>query len=372
MSVCRIFPLIGELLGCSNCQRFLWVKYLLDEICAGSCDADIRQALRNLPRSLEDTYIRVLSRIATRKNRIELIQRVFRWVAVAKRPLAVEELREAVAINIGQTKTKPELMPHDMRRVVLWTDNLLQITEEEPQHVCFAHSSIYDFMAGARLSQQLPEFFVDLKEANHFAGEICVTYLHFDEFQKTIARRRPPVHIDPVALASTVLSRELKLSKLTPGSGTLAKLVSKHGRRTPDIVTTSKCYSADDAAAMKRFQSTHAFLQYAETHWTSHATDFRKGSSSTWDLFLSIISADSTAARRPWGAQQHALVWWTRYGHFDIVEALLAAGADANAIQSEGQSALAVAILAGHHKIEQLLLRGGARPVLHECIFELA
>ncbi|KAM3557837.1 hypothetical protein ARSEF4850_004902 [Beauveria asiatica] len=37
---------------------FLWVTFLIDEICAGSCDDDIRRSLRQLPKDLEETFKR--------------------------------------------------------------------------------------------------------------------------------------------------------------------------------------------------------------------------------------------------------------------------------------------------------------------------
>lgn len=72
--------------------RFLWVTFLINEICAGSCDDDIRQSLSNLPKDLQEIFTRVLLRVSSQTQRIELVKKVFRWVAVAKRPLTLSEL----------------------------------------------------------------------------------------------------------------------------------------------------------------------------------------------------------------------------------------------------------------------------------------
>lgn len=229
------------------------MTFLLDEIRAGNCDADIRHALIDLPQSLEETYTRILFRISPQRRRIELIQKIFRCVVAAKRPLALEELREAVTIEIGQKKRKKDHLAHDMSQVVLECGNLLQIAEEEPRQVRFAHGSIHDFITKKGPSLRLSSFHVDLKEANHFCGELCVTYLHFSDFSKAITRRQQPLYLHPVDIASTALNRELKLAKLAPVSNSLAGLVLRRRKSTPDLVEAAARCGAVNTASMESF-----------------------------------------------------------------------------------------------------------------------
>ncbi|KAG7118822.1 hypothetical protein HYQ45_015502 [Verticillium longisporum] len=42
---------------------FLWVKFLISDVCNADCDDDIRESLRNLPKDLEAAFTRALSRI---------------------------------------------------------------------------------------------------------------------------------------------------------------------------------------------------------------------------------------------------------------------------------------------------------------------
>lgn len=334
------------------------MTFLLDEICAGSCDADIRHAMGNLPRSLEEAYARILSRISSQNRRVELIQRIFRWVVAAKRPMALEELREAVTIEIGQKNRREELLPHDISRVVLWCGNLLQIAEEEPRQVRFAHGSIYDFITKVPSSQRLSSFHVDFKSANDLCGELCVTYLHFSDFKRSITRRQKPVHLHPVDIASTTLSREFKLAKLAPVSNTLAKLVSKHRTATPDLATAAACFGAADTADIKSFQNSYPFLDYASTHWLCHTVDFRREESKTWDLFLRIVTDDSITAHRPWEAPQYesSLLSWSQIlGHCALLRYAI------NADPEAGRTALQTACEIGDAKIVERLLIAGAK-----------
>lgn len=236
-------------------------------------------------------------------------------MAVAKRPLALQELREAVAIEIGQKNRREELLPPEISRAVLWCGNLLQIAEEEPRQVRFAHGSIHNFITKAAPSQQLSSFHIAFKEANHLCGELCVTYLHFGDFRKTIMRRQQSVHLDPVDIASTALSRELRLARLAPVSSTLADLVSRYRKATPDLIKAAMRYGTANIADMESFQDSYPFLEYAAAYWTSHTNDFQREVSNTWDLFLRIVTDNAIPASRPWEVQQYgsSLLYWSQH-----------------------------------------------------------
>ncbi|KAK2471615.1 hypothetical protein H9L39_16606, partial [Fusarium oxysporum f. sp. albedinis] len=172
---------------------FLWVTFLIHEVCTASCDDDIRQSLHSHPKDLEETFVRTLSRIMSRQKKTGLVQKVFRWVAVAKRPLTLDEIREAVSIDIGQPYLKTERLVREMTPIPLWCENLLQVTEDQPQSLQFAHSTIREFITKGDLPIQLSDFHIDVGEADHFAGEICITYLHLNDFKTAVARRLQPL-----------------------------------------------------------------------------------------------------------------------------------------------------------------------------------
>ncbi|KGQ08421.1 Ankyrin repeat domain-containing protein 17 [Beauveria bassiana D1-5] len=400
---------------------FLWVTFLIDEICAGSCDDDIRRSLRQLPKDLEETFKRALLRILSRAKHVELVQRTFRWVAVARRPLTLDELREAVSIDVGQTHSRPERLPHHMNRILLWCENLLHLTDEEPAQVQFAHASVRDFITRATLPGQLFRFHVDLRETDHFAGEICVTYLHFSDFTTTIARRQKPVQLNPVRLAVTALSRETNMARI---SEVVTHFASRR-RKTmadPDLSRIEAKYGKSHDIGKETLQNSHPFLQYAATHWVAHTVHFEEKQCIIWDLWLLLVSGCSSLARIPWDRQgllvwshktrhyallRHALNIERQYelgeiyhllkisatrgdskavaifletctgsisyfdmllpkvsegGHAKVVDQLLGVGADANAAADEyrGQTALQAACGGGHLEVVERLLGAGA------------
>ena len=323
---CKCLPICFEsFLGSPNHSRFLWVTFLLDEICAGSCDEDIRQSLRDLPKDLKETFTRALSRIFSRAKLVGLVQKLFRWVAAAKRPLTLDELREAVSIDTGQRHSRPERLVHDMSRIVLWCENLLQITEEEPMLVQFAHSSIRDFMTKANLPLQLAGFHVDLEEADHFAGEICVTYLHFNDFTTTVARRQQPLQVHPMALAGAVLSGEREMARV---STLLSNSASRH-RETMANLDLGKILPSFNriyaGKSKEKLWQSHPFLQYAAKQWIFHTTAFREGKSITWGLWNHMITGSSSIAHMPWRESpfqqidQAILVWSHQTHHYALL-----------------------------------------------------
>ncbi|KAK4160352.1 NACHT domain protein [Cladorrhinum sp. PSN259] len=304
---------------------FVWVTFLINDICTASCDDDIRQSLRSLPKDLEETFTRALSRIVSRQKKADLAQKVFRWVVAAKRPLTLDEIREAVSIGIGQHYSRPERLVRDMRPIVLWCENLLQINEE-PQSVQFAHSTIYEFITTASLPPQLTGFHVNIEEADHFAGEICVSYLHFNDFKSTVARRvqqLPP--INPMAIAGTTLSPGSKKAELATRFTNLISGNQK-AKANPDYIRVLATYGRADASGnLDKLQQTHPFLKYVAMHWIFHTAKFRQTRSMTWDLWHQIITRGHDLAQTPWreseseSRQQTMLLWSHQTRHYTLL-----------------------------------------------------
>ncbi|KAM0540542.1 hypothetical protein ACHAO7_011094 [Fusarium culmorum] len=252
----------------------------------------------------------------SRQKKTGLVQKVFRWVAVVKRPLTLDEIREAVSIDIGQPYLKTERLVREMTPIAMWCENLLQVTEDQPQSLQFAHKTIRDFITKGDLPLQLSDFHVDVDEANHFAGEICITYLHLNDFKTAIARRLQPLRVDPMAIAGSVLSRGLKIPELT------SRFADVFGHRRakayPDLAGALATY--DRADGIERLQQSHPFLKYAAKHWVSHTANFHKERSSAWNSWYQIITNGHALAQVPWQEplfyrKEEAILFWSHQAH---------------------------------------------------------
>ncbi|KAJ2896038.1 hypothetical protein MKZ38_005923 [Zalerion maritima] len=310
---------------------FLWVVYLIDELCTQHCDDDIRRSLRNLPKNLEETFERALSRIVSRQK-TAIVQKIFPWVAVAKRHLTLDELREALSIEIGQQSSRPERLINGIERIASWCENLLRV-DEELKTVEFFHHTVHDFITRRCLRPDLEGFRVDPEDADHYAGEICVTYLHWNDFKTTLARRPQPIPpIMPAAIAQTALGSRSKMAKLMPRRKMLDSKSVKH-RTELDLVGSLASYGREDTnETWEKQQQGHPFLAYASEHWISHTTDFREEKSTTWKQWQSLVVDDHDLAQKPWSEHEfepghpHCLGWSLKANHLALVRQVASPG----------------------------------------------
>ncbi|KAI0199405.1 hypothetical protein F4808DRAFT_216865 [Astrocystis sublimbata] len=255
---------------------FLQVFLLVEELRAQVDDKAIIDAVATLPKNMEDTVRRVLHRISSREDS-DLALNALAWVASVVRPLSIDELQEAMVIEIGQQYTNPERLCRDAKDIIASCQGLLCIDEEDGS-VTFTHQSIRQFLVEHRFpsgDQGLPSydstaFHIDIEGADHFVGEICVTYLHFSDFQSALDQLPEPMDLDnphDMALVGPTLREVCK--------------------------------------------DTHPFLKYASTYWIHHTKNFRPKRSQTWDLWEQMIVGGQPLAKTPWQAGDHvAMCQW--------------------------------------------------------------
>ncbi|VUC23261.1 unnamed protein product [Clonostachys rosea] len=275
---------------------FLWVSYLLDELCDQCSDTDIRQALDNLPRSLDETYHRVLSRIAP--GRVTFVQRIFQWICVVKRRLTIYELSEAVSVDVGQTSSHTSKMLNESTNLAVWSENLLHVNEENTA-VYFAHHSIYDFITSQYSRDDTAAFSVNIEAAEHYVGEICMTYLHLNDFQTTLSSLRRAQGISPATIPTTTFTTDNKALNLARRI-IERKIIRKTHDDFFDVAIMASYDRASTEAALESFQAGHPFLNYASQHWISHTKTFQNDLSRSFQLWKRMITEGHGLARNPW------------------------------------------------------------------------
>lgn len=110
-------------------SRFLWVEFQLQDLSEQESDHGIRAVLQNLPRSLSETYDRLLAKIEG-KERQRYIERMFRWLVAARQPLHTEELLEGIAFTLEDTSWEQEKIPTDFKRFVRACGNLIVVDHD--------------------------------------------------------------------------------------------------------------------------------------------------------------------------------------------------------------------------------------------------
>ena len=149
----------------------------------------IRHALTELPETLDETYERTLREI--NKADWELAHRLLQCVAVASRPLEVEELSEFLAFDFT---AGPIPYFHegwrldDPAKAVLSTcSTLLAVVNVDGSAVIqFSHFSVKEFLTSTRLAeaddQILRRYTVSMTPAHTLVAQACLgILLHLDE-----------------------------------------------------------------------------------------------------------------------------------------------------------------------------------------------
>ncbi|KAH9025899.1 hypothetical protein EDB84DRAFT_1440272 [Lactarius hengduanensis] len=169
---------------------FRWVFCQLDTL-QHCFPSNLRQFLNELPESLDETYERILRTI--NKAQKDNARRLLQCLAVAVRPLRVEELAELLAFDFqgsssgGIPKLKDDWRWDDQEEAVLSTcSSLIAIVPSGgSQVVQFSHFSVKEYLTSPRLAQSqgdVSRFHIDFEAAHTILAQACLgTLLQLDE-----------------------------------------------------------------------------------------------------------------------------------------------------------------------------------------------
>ncbi|KAH9080612.1 hypothetical protein EDB83DRAFT_999443 [Lactarius deliciosus] len=162
---------------------FRWVFCQLDTL-RRCMAASIRQALNQLPASLDETYERILQGIPMQKR--EHAHRLFQCLIASIRPLELQELAEVFAIQFDSkkaTKLEEGWRPEDAEDAVLSAcSSLVSVVKvKDSQIVQFSHFSVKEFLTSDRLAAStatnIRYFHAPLESAHMILVQACLTVL---------------------------------------------------------------------------------------------------------------------------------------------------------------------------------------------------
>ena len=141
--------------------------------------ANLRHALEELPKSLDETYKRILNEI-NNANRVHAY-RLLQCLAVALRPLRVEELAEVLAFDLttgGMPKLNADWRWEDQEEAVLSACSSLVsvIIDDGSRVVQFSHFSVKEFLTSDRLASCLEEvskFHIPVDPSHAILAQAC-------------------------------------------------------------------------------------------------------------------------------------------------------------------------------------------------------
>ncbi|KAI1500933.1 hypothetical protein F5X99DRAFT_418859 [Biscogniauxia marginata] len=156
------------------CQRiltksrgsFLWVRLVLKEFENAYTDEDIEAILNEVPEDLYRLYLKMLESIENEKRRKKVAKSILSWVALACRPLTVDELRCAVKLDIQET-------PHNMEKAILAVCGQL-VFIDQAQNVHMIHETAREFLLSEDLGSALA---VRRSDRHGHLALLCCKYL---------------------------------------------------------------------------------------------------------------------------------------------------------------------------------------------------
>ena len=160
-------------------NRFLWVEFQLEAICAEFCDDDIERALEKVPEDMDATYGRILNTINQKpRAQRELVRRVLIWTAYTLRlPLPISVLTFAMSIRTGpgSSEVLRSSIPNE-KMIVSACANLISVDKAFPHNARFVHFSVQEFLTSHR-SAVIEKLRMGYEEANREIAQTCITFL---------------------------------------------------------------------------------------------------------------------------------------------------------------------------------------------------
>jgi len=156
--------------------RFLLIPFQLRHICGQVTQKRIKKALRNIPTAVDEVFEDTLNRIKLKGHAAyQLASKVFAWMIYATRPLHVEELLEAVAIEEWSNgQDLDDCIQEDFMMECCMGFIVVRTTDHT---VHFSHYSIQQYLESRR----------ELLPSNLYLAKCCLTYLMYNHFETYIS-----------------------------------------------------------------------------------------------------------------------------------------------------------------------------------------
>ena len=169
--------LINRIVKKSN-GSFLWASLVSRELSVTHSEQQIKEVLAQVPSEMDSVYRRILAGIKAVPRNEALAKAIFRWVICAARPLSVEELKEALKLDIGH------LIPRLENVVGNITGYMVDVRADGKVQV--VHETVRSFLTRQGLDS---EYAIERRKEHSRIAEVCLTYLCGEELQSSKIRK---------------------------------------------------------------------------------------------------------------------------------------------------------------------------------------
>ncbi|KAI0479955.1 hypothetical protein F4859DRAFT_454711 [Xylaria cf. heliscus] len=304
-------------------RTYLWVYLMFDTIedIISVTEDDLREVIRNIPKTVDAAYDKILSRSPDREKAMRLLH----IIVVAQRPLTLREMALALAIKEShRSYTDLRLEPESRFRQTVRELCGLFVTIIDSK-IYLLHQTAREFLVqqeSADTTQVLSlqtdslkwKFSLRPVESHRIIAEICIWHLLFDEFKSS----------SPIA--------------------------------TDDIT---------------RYTENCVFVDYSAKHWADHCVKARIRSDDPMQyLMLYLLDTERNmnwisiyaycnGATRSF-TSYNALIWASYFGLEGTAKLLLERAAEVDVGKENGRTPLRSVAREGHEAVVRLLLKNGA------------
>ncbi|KAH0561957.1 hypothetical protein GP486_003334 [Trichoglossum hirsutum] len=359
---------------------FLWIKFQIAELCEATTDSAIREVLRTLPRGLVATYERILEKITASTGgagKTIIAIKMFKWIVCAKRPLKIDELKEAVGVEPTDSFLDPDKIPTNDEHLIRCCGNLV-VFDTDDRTIRLAHYTVQQFLLSE--STKSEQFHFRQLEAELEVGEICVAYLSFSEFETQMTKSKPKRLLPRTEIVGNYIWRQLPLPRIVTE---IISFLWRHGvSRAPEnqIGQIDYLNLLQNLQQMKPLCETmeqrYRLLRYSIDNWTFHTLKFSE-KIDAWRLFRTLAMEKELqllnqppkgpdllhyyglTAKNDRSLELLRLI--CQRGHESVLSLLLDAGA-IDRRDLEDSSLVSDATKFQHEGVLKLLLENGANP----------
>ncbi|KAI0248620.1 hypothetical protein BJV78DRAFT_1363407 [Lactifluus subvellereus] len=300
--------------------RFRWVYSQLETL-RHSSPLNVPRILSELPATLEETYERILKVINKAKQ--ELTHRLLQCLTVANRPLRVEELAVALAVDFdpahpeGIPRLNPNWREEGQHQVILSAcSSLIAIDDGDLQVVQFSHVSVKEFLIS------------DILSRSRSSGDVSCYHILPERAHATLAQ----------ACLGVLLSLDNRVMKSNVGDFPLAEYAARHWVD----------HARFDKVSPSILDAMEYFFDAKKPHWEAWLQFYDKDE--PWDCF--------TDREEGYGAP---LYYAVLCGFHDVVERLITKhSCNVNARGGQKLTPLAAALHKKDFRGAELLHQHGA------------
>ena len=248
---------------------------------------------------------------------------------MVKRPLTVEELREAVAIDPMKPDLDASSLVNDMTHALSCCGCLI-LVDEEQNTVHFTHHSVQHYLLEEPEDVTLADYHVDIMNADKHAGEACVAYLNFGVFDRRLAKAR--TQGTKIADIPTAIAHHMM-----PKNKLATKLAALRLLKTPrtDKKTINGVVQRQLEGAAYQSPQHYYFLAYARKWWIWHTKGLEYKNKRMWNMWCRLFTDETGTVEKIWdpqdwagyGLDERMLDWANRTHHNALVEYMLLSGA---------------------------------------------